>query len=63
MKFKLTEHAKDALNKRNIRIDWVERAVSSPLRVEADVMDPALEHCLAVIPEHGNRVLRVIVNV
>ena len=62
MRYTLTEHAKEAMAKRRIAAEWLERTLANPQRVETDVKDAALEHRLALIPEHGNRVLRVIVN-
>jgi hypothetical protein len=62
MDYVLTEHARDALRKRQIALAWMERALSAPEATEADPVDPDLEHRLARIPEFGNRVLRVIVN-
>jgi hypothetical protein len=61
--YRLTEHARDALAKRGIRTDWLERAIASPQRTEPDSNDPALEHRLATISDHGDRVLRVIINI
>ena len=43
-------------------MEWVERVLEQPERVQADENDGDLEHRLARIPEYGNRVLRVIVN-
>ncbi len=57
-----TEHAKERMARRGIAEDWVERTVSDPVRIEADPVDEALEHRLAVIPEFDNRVLRVILS-
>lgn len=57
-----TRHALDALAKRNIPVEWVERALGKPDRVEPDRIDPALEHRLLAITEHDGRVLRVVVN-
>jgi hypothetical protein len=62
MAYELTEHARDALEKRKIEMTWVDRILDSPEAIEADPVDPELEHRLARIPEWGNRVLRVIVN-
>ena len=62
MEYVLTEHARDALEKRQIPLAWMERALSTPEATEADPVDADLEHRLARIPEFGNRVLRVIVN-
>lgn len=60
--FKLTHHAEDALVKRKIKKEWLERALASPQRIEPDATDSMLEHMLAVIFECENRVLRVIIN-
>jgi Domain of unknown function (DUF4258) len=62
MSYVLTEHARDALEKRQIAVAWVECVFDAPEATEADPVDPDLEHRLARIPEYGNRVLRVIVN-
>jgi hypothetical protein len=59
----MTEHAKDALKKRQIQLAWMEQTLTSPEVTEADPVDPDLEHRLARIPEFGHRVLRVVVNV
>jgi hypothetical protein len=62
MRYTLTEHARDAIHKRGIAIEWLERALDTPQWRVPDELDAALEHRLAVIPEFGGRVLRVIVN-
>ncbi len=62
MDYFLTEHARDALKKRQIQIAWMEQALTAPEVTEADPVDADLEHRLARIPEFGHRVLRVIVN-
>jgi hypothetical protein len=62
MAYELTEHARNALEKRGIELGWMERVFDRPEAIEADPVDPDLEHRLARIPEWGNRVLRVIVN-
>lgn len=62
MDYVLTEHARDVLEKRQIALAWVEQALRSPEAVEADPLDPDLEHRLARIRQFGDRVLRVIVN-
>lgn len=62
MNYVLTEHARDALQTRRIRIAWMERVLTAPEATEADLVDADLEHRLARIPEFGYRVLRVIVN-
>jgi uncharacterized DUF497 family protein len=62
VKYTLTEHAKEALTKRRVASEWLERTLANPQFVQPDPTDSSLEHRLAVIPEHGDRVLRVIVN-
>jgi uncharacterized DUF497 family protein len=62
MDYHLTEHARDALQKRGIQLQWVERTLSDPEWTENDIIDTELEHRLQRIKEFGNRVLRVIVN-
>lgn len=51
MGYVLTEHARDALEKRQIALAWIERAVNAPEATEADPVDPDLEHRLVRIPE------------
>lgn len=62
MAYRLTEHARESLRKRpSIRVEWVERVLQQPERVEPDGVDPELEHRLGRIQESEGRVLRVIV--
>jgi Domain of unknown function (DUF4258) len=51
MGYELTEHARDALEKRHIAVAWVERAFDAPEATETDPVDPDLEHRLARIPK------------
>ena len=62
MEYHLTAHARDALAKRRIAIEWLERTLVAPEQVEQDAVDGTLEHRLARIEEFGGLVLRVIVN-
>jgi len=62
MDYVLTQHARDALEKRQISLAWMEQTLTAPETIEADPIDSDLEHRLARIPEFGDRVLRVIVN-
>jgi hypothetical protein len=62
MDYHLTEHARDALEKRQIRLEWLEKTLSTPEWTEKDLVDDELEHRLRQIEEFGGRVLRVIVN-
>jgi hypothetical protein len=62
MDYQLTEHARESLRKRpSIRVEWVERVLLQPERVEPDRTDPELEHRIGRIQESEGRVLRVIV--
>ncbi|WP_058868410.1 DUF4258 domain-containing protein [Chloracidobacterium thermophilum] len=63
MDYVLTKHAQDVLKKRQIQVAWIEQALTAPEVIEVDPMDPNLEHRLARIPEFGDRLLRVILNV
>lgn len=63
MDYYLTQHASDALEKRRIAREWMERILSTPEWSEQDPIDGDLEHRLGLIAEFENRVLRVIVNV
>ncbi|MEQ6341940.1 MAG: DUF4258 domain-containing protein [Gammaproteobacteria bacterium] len=47
---------------REILLEWVARILTNPQRMETDPEDPALGHALGRIPEHSDRVLRVIYN-
>ncbi len=47
---------------RSINLDWLERVLANPEKVEADDEHRDLRHALGRIPEHGNRVLRVVYN-
>ncbi|MEK7763015.1 MAG: DUF4258 domain-containing protein [Nitrospirota bacterium] len=62
MTYDLTDHARESLRKRpTISLEWVERILLQPERVEPDTVDAELEHRLGRIPEYDGRVLRVIV--
>jgi len=62
MKYELTQHAKNVLAERRISIAWLERILDAPESTEPDKTDSQLVHHLARIPEHENRVLRVVLN-
>jgi hypothetical protein len=63
MDYQLTKHAEDALEKRRIPREWMERVLFSPEWTEPDSLAAGLEHRLAPIGEFQGRILRVIVNV
>lgn len=62
MDFTLSDHAIIAIRERSILLEWIERTLSTPSQALSGFDDPSLKHALAVIPEHGDRVLRVIYN-
>jgi len=43
MDYHLTEHARDALEKRRIQLEWLEKAPSTPEWTEKDMIDGKLE--------------------
>lgn len=62
MRYHLTNHAKKRCIRRKIQLDWIQRALENPLRIEDDVDDPTLVHVLWAVPDQGFRLLRVIYN-
>jgi hypothetical protein len=57
---RLTKHAQEAIDLRDINFAWIEAAVSSPDLVEADRRHPDCTRSYKVIVEYGGRVLRVV---
>lgn len=57
-----TSHALDVMERRGIRSEWVERAVTAPQRRIRDPHDWALERLFCRITESDGKVLRVVVN-
>jgi hypothetical protein len=62
VRFALTQHAHDRLDRRQVKLAWIEFVLDHPARVEQDRIDPDLTHHLAPIPEFDSRVLRVVAN-
>jgi hypothetical protein len=60
--FFLTDHARVSLRRRPMPLEWIQRTIEQPQRTERDRDDPELQHALLAIPEHDNRVLRVVYN-
>ena len=58
--YELTEHAKQRVAERSIQLDWVSRAFLNPNRVIPHPDDESCRHAYVVIPEYGNRVLKVV---
>jgi hypothetical protein len=61
-KFVFSAHARTVLTERSIDTEWVERVFVRPEKLTVDRDDPDLRHAFGRIPEHGNRVLRVVYN-
>jgi Domain of unknown function (DUF4258) len=57
---KLSKHTADEMAGRGIRFAYIEAALTAPDRVAQDATDPALSRSYKLIPEFGNRVLRVV---
>ena len=57
-----TWHALDVMERRAIRLEWVERAVAAPEQRLRDPHDEALERFYCRVSESGGKVLRVMVN-
>ena len=57
---KLSKYTTDEMEGRGILLSYIEAALTSPDRVVQDMTDPALSRSYKVIPEFGNRVLRVV---
>jgi hypothetical protein len=57
----LSRHASLRIAERNLRLDWIERAVRDPLRAEPDPADDTVERRFQVIEEADGRLLRVAV--
>lgn len=62
MEYELSHHARDVLVERHIPVEWLERALREPELKRPDPTDATLERRYRKIPEHEDRVLRVVVN-
>ncbi len=62
LSYELTAHAAVVIAERQISRQWIEQALRQPEKIEHDTKDPVLRHALRRIPEHGDRVLRVVYN-
>ena len=60
MKFKLSVHARDVMENRNIIEDWVYAILDNPsviINIEEDEV-----HLYGIVDEYNNRCLKVVVN-
>ena len=62
MVFELTDHARRALEERQIDLEWLARTLGQPQLRTPDPDDPQVERFFLRIPEFGDRVLRVAAN-
>jgi hypothetical protein len=60
--YQLSKHARRRIERRQIRLEWIADALTSPDRLEPDALDPTLRHALKKIGEMDNRVLRLVYN-
>ena len=60
MKFKLSVHAKDVMDNRNIVEDWVYAILDNPFVTIEIAKDEV--HVYGTIKEYNNRCLKVVVN-
>lgn len=60
--YTLTTHADRVIKERQIAFAWITRTLAHPMKIELDQDDPELHHALSSIPEHDERVLRVVYN-
>jgi hypothetical protein len=56
-----TKHFKRMLEERSIQQTWVDKALSEAEKVEEH--EDGTRHFLRLIEEHGNRWLRVVINI
>ena len=57
---RLSKHAQEALNERNIAFEWVERTIAAPDFTRLDPNDPSQTCSFKAIDEAGGRILRVV---
>lgn len=62
MEFKLSDHARERIQQRKIKPEWIAVTIAHPDQTENDFEDRSLTHALKAIPEKGFRKLRVIYN-
>lgn len=60
MKFTLSAHAKDVMENRNIREDWVYTILDNPSLI-IDIQENEM-HLYGVVNEYNERCLKVVVN-
>jgi len=56
---RLTKHAQEAIDKREIAMAWIERLVTTPDFTRPDPRRPGISRSYKAIDEAGGRILRV----
>jgi hypothetical protein len=57
---RLTTHSEEMLQRRSIKLEWVEDTLRTPTSERADPRDPTLTLAFRQIPEAGDKWLRVV---
>lgn len=60
MRYELTQHAKDVIKAREIKLEWIKLAIESPLYHK--VISDNEEHFFKTINEFSKRCLKVVAN-
>jgi hypothetical protein len=60
--YELSAHASQRIEAREIDLEWVERTISQPTLSQPHPTDEACTQVYRVIPEAGDKVLKVIYN-
>jgi hypothetical protein len=60
MDVRFTQHAEDVIAERELKREWIERALDHPAKVVAS--PDGTQHHLVRIARCGDRVLRVVIN-
>ena len=57
---RLSKHAEEAVEKRNLALEWIERTISAADFSRVDPNDPTATRSFETIAEAGGRILRVV---
>lgn len=60
--FQLTDHARLRMRQRGVEVEWIERALENPDRMERDPNDDQLRRVYKRIHDAGDAVMRVVYN-
>ena len=62
MNYTFSSHALTTIRERGIHPEWIEQTMAAPMVCRPHPDDPSLTEAFRMIPEFGNRVLRIIYN-